>query len=189
MILNTFPKKLALAALIAFGGIVWLNRLHEFFYSRSAIQFPPVSNWLRDALIVLVPVMLAVWIGMGLVQWMIDRFGQRLSLSTQSILAAAILGALTSLATIVIEANRVFQTGIGSEFNFLANICGRLYPNGNPLLSILNWLLPVTQAFRFHILIQDGANLALINLGITIFLILILEGFGSRRNSFHLETT
>ena len=187
MIFNTLPKKLALAALIAFGGIVWLNLLHEFVYTRSAIHFPPVSNWLRDTLIVLVPVMLAVWISIGLVQWMIDRFGWRLSVSTQSMLAATILGAVTSLSTIVIEANRVFQTGIGSEFVFLANICGRIYPNGNPVLNILRWLFPITQAFRFHILLQDGVNLALINLAITILLIIILEGFG-RRNSFDLET-
>ncbi len=188
MILNTLPKKFARAVLIAFVGIAWLNLLHEFVYTPSAIQFPPVSNWLRDTLIVLAPVMLAVWIGIALVQWMIDRFGRRLSVSTQSMLAAAMLGALTSLSTILIEANRVFQTGIGSEFVFLANICDRIYPNGNPLLSFLRWLLPITQAFRFHILLQDGFNLALINMAITIFLISILEVFGRSRNSFDRET-
>ena len=115
MILKTLPKKIVLAALISYSGILWLNLQHEFVYTRSAIQFPPVSNWLRDAMIVLIPVMLAVWIGIGLTQWVIDRFGRRLSSSTQSMLAAAILGGVTSLSIILIEANRVFQTGIGTS--------------------------------------------------------------------------
>ena len=188
MILKTLPNKIVLAALISYSGILWLNLQHEFVYTRSAIQFPPVSNWLRDAMIVLIPVMLAVWIGIGLTQWVIDRFGRRLSSSTQSMLAAAILGGVTSLSIILIEANRVFQTGIGSDFIFLANICGRIYPNGNPMLSLLRWLFPITQAFRLHILLQDWFNLALINLAITLLLVIVFEGFGRTRNSFDLET-
>jgi len=184
MILNTLPNKSALAAIIAYAGIVWLNEWHQFVYTRSAIEFPPVSNWLRDSMIVLIPVTLAVWVGIGLIQWIIDRFGRRMSPSTQSMLAATILGGLTSLSIILIETNRIFRTGIGNEFAFLASICGSIYPNGNLLLSILQWIFPGTQAFRFHILLQDGVNLALINLAITILLILILEGFVRGRNSY-----
>ncbi len=177
MILDTLLKKSALAILIAGGGIMWLNEWHQFAYTRSAIEFPPVSNWLRDSTIVLVPVMLAIWIGMALSQWFIDRFGGRLSPSAQSMLAAATLGGATSLAIILMEAGKIFQTGIGTEFAFLASICRSIYPNGNLLLNILQGIFPSTQAFRFHILLQDGFNLALANLTITILVIIILEGF------------
>lgn len=187
MVLNSLPKKIALAALIASCGIVWLNLWHQFVYTRSAIQFPVVSNWLRDAITVLLPVVLAVWIGIDLLQWMTNRFGRRLSLSTQSMLAAAIVGGMTSLSIVLIEANRIFSTGIGSEFSFLSNICGRIYPQGYPLLSILRGLFPNTQAFRLHIMLQDGANLALVNMAITILLILILKSFARDRTSFGVK--
>lgn len=188
MILNTLPKKAALAAIIAYCGIVWLNQWHQFVYTRSAIKFPPVSNWWRDSMIVLIPVMLAVWIGIGLMQWIIDHFGRRMSPSTQSILAAAILGGFTSFSIILTETNRLFQTGIGNEFTFLASICGRIYRDGSILLGILRWMLPDAQAFRFHLLVQDGFNLALINLAITILLIIILEGFVGNKNSYVYES-
>ncbi|MBI3241376.1 MAG: hypothetical protein HYZ49_03690 [Chloroflexi bacterium] len=177
MILDTLPKKSVLAVLIACGGIVWLNEWHQFAYSRSPINFPPVSNWLRDSMFVLIPVALAIWIGIALSQWLIDRFGGRMSPSAQSMLTAAILGGATSFAIILMEAGKIFQTGIGTEFAFLASICRSLYPDGNLLLSILQGIFPSTQAFRFHILLQDGFNLALANLTITILVIIILEGF------------
>ena len=176
MILNTLPKKLVLAVLIACGSIVWLNQWHKYVYSRGEVQFPPVSNWLRDSLIVLIPITLAVWLGVALIEWLNNRFGERISPTGQTILAATILGSMTSLATTLIEVNRVFQTGIGSQFSFVASICTRLYPGGTFLLNILKRMFG-GQGLRIHIMFQDGFNLALINLGFTIFLIIILEAY------------
>lgn len=188
MILNTVPRKLALAILIAFSSVVWLNTWHQYVYTRSRVDFPPVSNTLRDALIILIPVLLAVWIGVALTQWIINRSNGRISVSTQSILAAGTLGGMTSITISLMESTRGIATGIGNEFVFLASICNRVYPNGNLLLSILKWAVPGSRALRFHILLQDGFNLALVNLAITILLILIMEGFVRTGNSHELET-
>jgi hypothetical protein len=188
MLLKSLPSKLVLTALIAYGGIEWLKLWHRFVYTRSAIIFPPFSSWLRDLMIVLVPVLLAVWIGIGLLQWIIDHFGRRMSASWQSILTAITLGGVTSLSFVLVEANQIFRSGLGSEFSFLASICGRIYPKGNLLLLVLRWVFPVNQAFRIHILLQDGLNLALINMAITIVLILVLEGFVKVRNVYEPET-
>ena len=188
MILNTLPKKSVLAVFIAYGGVVWLNQWHQYGYSSAAITFPPVSSWMRDSAIALIPVMLAVWIGTAFAQWLVDRFHQRMSPSTQSFLLAAILSGATSLAFMVIENSKLIWTGIGNELVFLSTICRTIYPNGNLLLSILQRAFPVYQALRFHILIQDGINLALVNLTITILLILILEGLVKAFSSRNLKS-
>ena len=188
MILNTLPKMSALAIFIAFGGVVWLNEWHKYGYSSIELTFPPVSSWLRDSMIVLIPVMLAVWLSIALAQRIINRFDQRMSPSTQSILTAAILGGVTSLTIILVENNRTIWTGISNELAILVSICGTLYPNGNLLLNTLQWAFPSYQATRYHILLQDGFYLALVNLTITIFLIFILEGFSRVGNSRNYET-
>lgn len=177
MMLNTLPRKFTLAILIAFGSVVWLNKWHQYVYTRSRVDFPPVSNWLRDSMILLLPVFLAIWIGVALAEWITNRSNGRLSPSTQSMLMAAILGGMTSAMLLLIESNRNIRTGIGNEFIFLTSICNRVYPNGNVLLSILKWAAPDVQAFRFHILLWDGAYLMLFNLAITVLLIMLMEGF------------
>jgi hypothetical protein len=182
MNLNTLPKKITLAILIAFGSVVWLNTWHQYVYTRSRIDFPPVSNRLRDTLILLIPVLLAVWIGAALTQWIISRSNGRMSVSTQSILTAGILGGITSITISLIETTRGLGTGIGNQFIFLASICNRVYPNGNLLLSTLKWIFPGARALRYHILVQDGVSLMLFNLAIIILLIIIVEGIGLLRN-------
>jgi hypothetical protein len=174
MILNTLIKKSALAVFIAFASIMWLNKWHEYVYSRGAVKFPPVSNWLRDSLIVLIPIMLAVWLGVALIEWLNTRLDERMSPIGKTILTAVILGTLTSLATILIEINRVIQTGISSEFSFVASICTRLYPSGTFILNILKSTFG-GEGLRIHIMLQDGFNLALINLALIILLIIIME--------------
>jgi hypothetical protein len=190
MILNTLPKKITLAILIAFGSVVWLNTWHQYVYTNSRIAFPPVSNRLRDTLIILIPIMLAVWIGVALTQWIINRSSGRMSISTQSILAAGILGSLTSLTISLIESIRGTGTGIGYEYIFLASICNRVYPKGNLLLSTLKWIFPGPRAVQYHILLQDGVNLMLFNLAIIILMMILLEAFGyvKARNSYAQET-
>lgn len=177
MILNTLPRKSMLAIVIAAGSVLWLNKWHQYGYSASPITFPPFSSWLRDSLIVLLPVMLAVWSGVWLAQMFIDRSSQRMTPFTQYMLIAGILGGVTSIIIALMESSRVVWTGFGNEFVFLTNICGKLYPNGNLLLNTLQWILPDTRAVRFHILLQDWSNLVLIDLAITILTILALEGF------------
>ena len=191
MNLNTLPKKSALAVLIAFGSIMWLNKWHEYVYSRGAVKFPPVSNWLRDSLIVLIPIMLAVWLGVALIEWLNHRFGERMAPTGQTILAAAILGSLTSLATILIEINRALQTGISSQFSFVASICTRIYQSGTFgyfLLSILKSTFG-GEGLRIHIMLQDGFNLALINLALVILLIMILEAFSKPTIHYQTQTS
>jgi hypothetical protein len=82
---------------------------------------------------------------------------------------------MTSITISLMESTRGIGTGIGNEFLFLASICNKVYPNGNLLLSTLKWIFPGARALRYHILVQDGFNLALVNLTIIILLILILE--------------
>lgn len=188
MIFNTLPKMSVLAIFIACGGVVWLNEWHQYGYSSTALTFPSVSSWLRDSMIVLIPVMLAVWLGIALAQRIINRFDQRMSPSTQSILTAAILGGMTSLTIILMENNRTIWTGISNELAILASICGTLYPNGNLLLNTLQGAFPSYQATRYHILLQDGFYLTLVNLAITIILIFILEGFSRVRDYGNHET-
>lgn len=189
MLLNTLPRKFSLAIFIAFGSVVWLNKWHQYVYTRSRVDFPPVSNWLRDSMIILLPVLLAIWIGVALAEWITNRSNGRMSPSTQSIVTAAILGGMTSITISLIESARGIGTGIGNEFIFLASICNRVYPNGNLLLSILKWVVPGAQALRFHILLRDGTNLMLFNLAITVLLIMLMEGFAfvRFRNSYAPE--
>lgn len=183
MIFNTLTKKSVLAVFIACGGVVWLNEWHQYGYSSTELTFPSVSSWLRDSMIVLLPVMLAVWFGLTLAQWIIDRFDHKLSPSTQAILTATLLGGATSLAFLLIENNQIILTGISTELAFIVSICRNLYSDGNVLLGALLWAFPGYLATRYHILLQDGFYLALVNMTITIFLMFILEGFAGVGNS------
>lgn len=182
MILNTIPQKSMLTVFIACGSVMWLKTWHQYGYSRSPISFPPFSSWWRDTLVIVIPVLLAVWIGILFAQRLIDRSKKRMSLLTQSALMAIILGGLTSIAIMFIENSKVIWTGIGNEYVFLASICSALYPDGNTLLSILQWIVPGYRALRLHILLQDGLNLMLFNLAITVLLIMLLDLFVNARN-------
>ena len=189
MTLNTLPRKSALAVLIASGSVFWLTMWHEFGYNNTRMSFPSNSSWSRDTMIILLPVMLAVWIGIAFAQLLIKRFPERMSPSTQSMLTASILGGLTTLSVVLLESSRFFRTGIGNGIAIQLSLCRRISPATSFLLRTLLGIFPSPQAFRYHIFLQDGIYLALINVGISIFLILILEGFMRRKNSsFDLET-
>ncbi len=189
MTLDTLAKKSALAVLITYGSVAWLTVWHEFGFN-FRMTFPSNSSWARDTMIILLPVMLAVWVGIALAQWLINRFHGRMSPSTQSMLTASILGGLTTLSIILMEANRIFRTGIGNGVAIQLSICSKIPPASNLLLKTLLWIFPNPQALRYHVFLQDGIYLALINVGITIALMLILEGFMRREsnNSYDLET-
>jgi len=188
MALDTFPKKSALAAILAYGSMVWLSQWHKVAYSSTAIQFPPFSNWLRDFIVLLPPMLLAVWLGTLLAQRLVDRFGEMMSGSTRSLVTAALLAFSTAVVVMLIENNGCFRTGIGTELVFLASVCRLLYPNGNWLLDGLQALLPAYQATRYHLLLQDGFNLMLVNLAVTSLVILALEGIGKALYSLSNET-
>ncbi len=177
MIFNTVPKKFAVSILIACSSIVWLNKWHQYVYTRSRIDFPPVSNWVRDSIFVLLPIMLAIWTGVILTQKINNRFSRWMSASTQSMMTASVLAGMSTVMILFVEGSRNIATGIGYEYVFLASICNRVYPNGNTLLDILKWVFPGAQALRLHILLRDGANLALFNLAIIILVIMLHEGF------------
>jgi hypothetical protein len=131
--------------------------------------------------------MLAVWLGVALIEWLNNRLGERLAPTGQTILAAVILGSMTSLATTLIEINRVIQTGIGSQFSFVASICTRLYPGGTFILNILKRMFG-GQGLRIHIMFQDGFNLALINLTLIILLVMIMEAFSKITIPYQTQT-
>jgi len=185
MHLDTFPKKTALASILAYGSVVWLSQWHQFAYSAKAIQFPPFSSWLRDTIILMPPILLVIWLGTLLTQRLTERFGARISGSTRSILTSGLLAVSTSLVVMLIENNGRFGTGIGTELVFLASICRLLYPDGNWLLGGLQALFPAYQATRYHLLLQDGFNLMLVNLAVTTLVILALEGIGRVRFSLN----
>jgi hypothetical protein len=187
MVINSIIKKSALAVLIAFCSVMWLSVWHEFGYG-ARMSFPAVSSLPRDTLIILLPVMLAVWGSTALAQWLINRSQGRMSPSTQSILTAAILGGMTSIAIILMEATRVFRTGISNEVAIQVSLCRRILLDSSFLLKTLLGIFPNPQAMRYHVLLQDGIYLALINLGISVLLIFILEGAVSAVNSRRLET-
>ena len=183
MTLDTLPRKSALAVLIAYCSVIWLTVWHEFGFN-IRMSFPSNSSWPRDTLIILLPVMAAVWVGIALAQWLINRFQGRLSASTQSMLTASILGGLTTLSIILVEGNRIFRTGIGNGVAIQLSICGKILPASNLLLKTLLGIFSRPQALRYHVFLQDGIYLALINVGLTIFLMLILEGFMRRKSNF-----
>ena len=134
--------------------------------------------------------MLAVWLGVVIIEWLNHRLGERLAPTGQTILAAAILGSLSSLDTILIEINRALQTGISSQFSFVASICTRIYQSGTFgyfLLSILKSAFG-GEGLRIHILLQDGFNLALINLALIILSIIIMEAFSKPGIRYQTQT-
>ena len=98
MKLNSFSKKFVLAILIAFGGVVWLNVWHRLEHDHGLINSMPVSNWLGDSLIVLLPIMLAVWGGLALSQRLIDRSSGRMHSWLQTGLKAAVLNIISRSA-------------------------------------------------------------------------------------------
>lgn len=181
MTINTPLKQLfILAILIACSSVLWLNQWHQVGFTRTPITFPPVSTWWRDVFLLLIPLVLVVWLGSALAQRVAERFVGRFSPSMQIVLVAVILGGLTTATILIVENSRIVRTGIGNELTFLANICGSLYPNGNRFLELLQSALPLNQAGRYHILIQDGLNLILLNGGISLLMILLYEGIPRR---------
>lgn len=164
-------------------SILWLKAWHQYGFSRTRIAFPPFSNWGRDSKIVLLPVLLAVWVGVALAQMLITRSGNKFTVSTNTILVACILAGIGTAAVILVEGSRVIGTGIGNEYVFLTSVCTNLYQDGNVLLNILRWMIPGTRALRLHILLQDGIYLAAVNLAVVIFLVFILETGMIARNS------
>ena len=183
MIFNTLFKKAVLAVLIAISSVAWLNAWHHYGFSRRPINFPQFSSWWRDAAIILLPVMLAVWLGIALAQALVKRFGASASPSTHSFLIATILGGVSTFAILLAETSKLIQTGIGIQYSFLTGICRVLYPGGNIVLKLLEAVFPEYRSVRYHILLQDGLNLILVNLAVTVLLILILEVFANNEST------
>lgn len=70
MKINSTSKKFLLAFLIAYGGVLWLNVWHRIGHSYGMMGSEPMLSWLRDSVIVLLPVLLAVLIGTAAAQWL-----------------------------------------------------------------------------------------------------------------------
>ena len=173
MKINSILKKFFLTVLVAYGGILWLYVRHKLGHDHGVVGAAPVQYWLRDSIIVLLPVFLAVMIGTALVQWLVDRSNGRLSPKAQSALSVILLGVLTSAILLVIESNRTLRIGISNDFALEVSICESINFYGIPFLGSLLRNFSDFQLARVYVLLQDGISLALINMGITILLMVL----------------
>lgn len=175
--LNTTARKFSIAAVIALGSVVWLNYWHEYGYSSAPLEFPTWSlTWRWDALIVFLPVLIVIWLGTALNDALLGRVAERMSASSQAILAATLLSVFSTIAVVLVEASRrLISTGISVQLSFVASLCTRLYLKGNLLLSFIKWLIPDSRYLRVHFLVQDGINLVLMNLALIIIVGMLME--------------
>jgi FtsP/CotA-like multicopper oxidase with cupredoxin domain len=110
-----------LAAVLAFGGGLWLTTIH-----RSAGGIEPgqpgfVATWLRDATLALPLVMAAVWIGLLVTRRVLQRTGSEPSIALGVALLAVVVGGFTAAVTSVLGPLQgvLFTSGLaGQELPF-----------------------------------------------------------------------
>ena len=175
MKLNSFSKKFVLAILIAFGGVVWLNVWHRLEHDHGLINSMPVSNWLGDSLIVLLPIMLVVWGGLALSQRLIDRSSRRMHSWLQTGLKAAVLGILSAAVLVLFETNTSLQTAISDDFAFKVSVCRMILFTDNAFHNFLLENFTNIQISQMYIASKDAASLVLIIMGITLLLDLTIK--------------
>jgi hypothetical protein len=173
MKIDTILKKITLTLFAALGGVLWLNIWHQIGHSHETIGSSPVVYWLRDSLIVLLPILLAVLIGSALLQWLGDRFSGRISPRSQTALTVAMLGVLTSTAIIMVEASRILPTGIHNDFALIVSVCRTINSSSFQFVDALFRNFSVFETARIHVILQDWSTLMLVNLAITMLSILI----------------
>ena len=175
MKINSNSRKLLLTILIAYGGVLWLNVWHQIGHSHGTIGLSPLLYWLRDSIIILLPVMLAVWTGTAITQWLSDRSNGRMSPFAQSSLSVVLMGLLTSVAFIMIESNHSLRTGIGNDFALEVSICRTINSASYQMVETLFRSFSDFQIARIYVLLKDGISLILANMGITVLLTLTLS--------------
>ena len=173
---NTLSKKIVLTVLVAFGGILWLNVWHQIGHSHEVIAASsPILNWLRDSVILLLPVMLAVWIGTVIAQWIGARSNGRISILAQSSLTIALVGILTSIVLVVVEANRFLRTGIGNDFALMVSVCRTINSSSFQIVDAIFSNFSRFETARLHVILQDLSSLTLVNLVITLLAMLAFK--------------
>ncbi|MBI5944062.1 MAG: IPT/TIG domain-containing protein [Chloroflexi bacterium] len=183
MKINTLIRKFLLTVLIAYGGVLWLYVRHKLAHDHGVIGSSPVAYWLRDSVMVLLPVFLAVWVGAWLVQRLADRSNGRTTPKRQFALSVMILGVLTTAVLLVIESSRGLRLGISNDFALEVSICQSINFYGIPLLGSLLRGLSGFDLARAYVLLQDGASLALVSMGITALLLVAINEFEKQLES------
>ena len=175
MKINTNSKKLLLALLLAYGGVLWLNVWHQIGHSYGTIGSSPVVYWLRDSVIVLLPALLAVFLGTGLSQWLGNRSNGRLSPRAQNFLSVVFVSGLSALAFVLIESNPSLRTGIGNDFALEVSICRTINSTSFQMVDSLLRNFSDFQVARFYVMLKDGVSLFAVAMGITVLMILTLS--------------
>lgn len=174
MKINTNVRMFFFALLTAWVSVLWLNAWHQVSFNYSIPGIAPFRNWMSDTAIVFLPSILAVWLGMSIQKWAVERSAGRLSEPAQTALSVIILSLLVSAAILWIETSRSFQTEIGKGLSLSISICGSSHLNA-PILGAWLKTLPTFQGARIYVTLQDLASLILSTVGTSILFFFLVE--------------
>ncbi len=176
MKINTSFRNIFLAIMTSYGGLLWLNAWHQY-HEHGIFGALPFFNWARDLVIVVGPVLLAVWIADGLSRWLSERLKWKSSNFSQSVIMVFILSVLAATVLVSIEANNhFFRTGIGRGLSLLVSICiTNNYIAGIPFFAGLFNNLSDFMITRNYLILQDWLGLLMVNLGISSLVMLALK--------------
>ena len=166
MKIDTISRKITLTLLAAFGGVLWLNVWHQIGHSHEIIGASPVAYWVRDSLMVLLPVMLAVLSSAALIQWLGNRFNSRISPRVLTILTVTLLGALTSTVLIMAEISRILPTGIHNDFALIVSVCRTINSSSFQIVDAIFRNFSNIETARVHVILQDWSTLTLVNMAL-----------------------
>jgi len=160
-------KKFSLVVLLSLGSILWLNVWHRLEHEHGLSSPEPVLNWLRDALLFLLPVMAAVWFGGLILQRWLDRSAKQRGTRMQIVLSSVVLGGFSTLVVILMESNNFLHSAVGNDFALKASLCRALISNGSPILDLLSRMFSTMQLAKMYVALGDFATLTLVNAAIT----------------------
>jgi len=175
MKINNNIKKFFLAVLIALSSVLWLNVWHQISYRQGEIVTSPFLHWLSDAAFVFLPVLIATWIGVTLIQWMSGNSEERLSATSQTILVTLFVGALVSAVILMIETQPNIQIGLNKDLSLAISVCSSSHPAGFSIFGFLLKDLPAYKASRVYLYMQDFSNVMLVTMATVIFYMMIVE--------------
>ncbi|HNN12341.1 MAG TPA: multicopper oxidase domain-containing protein, partial [Anaerolineales bacterium] len=175
MKINNNIKKFFLALLIALSSVLWLNVWHQISYRQGEIVTSPFQHWLSDATFVFLPILIAVWIGVTLVQWISGDSEERLSVSSQSMLAILFVGVLVSSVVLMIETRQNIQIGLNKDLALAISVCSSSHPAGFSIFGFLLNDLPAYKASRVFLYMQDFSGVMLVTMAAIIFYMMIVD--------------
>jgi len=152
---TTFSRKTVLAIFVAFGGVGWLDVWSRLRHAQVLSSPVSISTWLRDSLIVLPPVLLAIWLGVEFTQ----RLFKPANKAGRVMLDLLILGGLTAIAILLIQNNTRLGTGIGNDFSLKVSICKTLFLKASPFFKAFLDHFSSAQISRLYVSLTDGTSL------------------------------